>query len=70
MSSSQSEEQTMFFTRKKKKEWYDQSEATEVCEVRLKISAFYRHLLLAAPLLSELLRRHSMREVSLEEFFS
>ena len=66
MSSSQSGDQTLFFTCEKKK-WYDQSEATEVCEFRVKIPAFYRHLKLTGPL--QLLRRHSMRKVSSEEFF-
>ena len=56
MSSSQSEEWTMAFTREKNdtsnqnreqcvfhmwKKWYVQSEATEVCEFRAKIPAFY-----------------------------
>jgi len=61
MNSSQSEERTMVFTREKN----DTSEATEVCEFRAKTPAFYRHLQLAAPL-----RRHSRRQVFLEEFFS
>ena len=39
ISSSQSEERRMVFTREKKK-WYVQSEATEVCEFRAKIPAF------------------------------
>ena len=39
ISSSQSEERTMVFTREKK--WYVQSEATEVCEFHAKIPAFY-----------------------------
>ena len=56
ISSSQSEEQTMVFTREKNdtssqnrewclfhvwEKWYVQSEATEVCEFRAKIPAFY-----------------------------
>ena len=45
--------------------WYVQSEATEVCEVRAKIPAFYRRLQFAAPL-----RRHSARKVFLEVFLS
>ena len=55
ISSSQSEERTMVFTREKwyvqsesrkmffhvLEKWYVQSEATEVCEFRVKIPAFY-----------------------------
>ena len=56
MSSSQSEEWTMVFTREKKwyvqsesrtmffhvwEKWYVQSEATKVCEFRAKIPTFY-----------------------------
>ena len=63
MSSSQSEEWTMVFTREKKwyvqsesrtmffhmwEKWYVQSEATEVCEFRAKIPAFSCSLLSAA----------------------
>ena len=63
MSSSQSGERTMFFTREKKwyvqseyrtmflhlwGKWHVQSEVTEVCELRAKIPAFYRRLQLAA----------------------
>ena len=63
MSSSQLEEWTMVFTREKndtskqnneryfftcEKKWYVQSEATEVCEFRAKIPAFYCSLLSAA----------------------
>ena len=61
ISSSQSEERTMVFTREKK--WYVQSEATKVCEFRAKIPAFL--LQLAASL-----RTHSTRKVLLKEFFS
>ena len=42
--------------------WYVQSKATEVCEFRAKIPAFYRLLQLAAPSLCELLRRYSTRK--------
>ena len=71
MSSNQSEKRTMFFTREKKKcqsqsrtmffqgweKWYVQSKATEVCEFRARISAFYKRLQLAAPSLCELFRK-------------
>ena len=61
MSSSQSEEWTMFLTREKnvtsnqnreQSWWYVQSKATEVCKFRAKNPAFYRRLQLAAPSLS------------------
>jgi len=74
MSSSQSEERTMFFTHENNKTSNQNRErcsstwekndtcnqkATEVCEFRAKISAFYRRLQLAAPSIFELLPRHS-----------
>ena len=72
MSSSQSEERTVFLTREKidtsnqnpndifhvLEKWCLQSKATDMCEFRPKVSAFYRRLKLAAPLLCKLLRRY------------
>ena len=49
--------------------WYVQSKATEVCEFRAKIPAFYRLLKFAAPSLCELLRRYSTRKDNKVEFF-
>ena len=52
-----SESRTMFFCVRKNEKC--NQKATEVCEFRTKISAFYRRLQLAAPSLCELLRRHT-----------
>ena len=88
MSSNQSEERTMFFTREKKKEksnhnrercfskcekndtYLVQSKATDVCEFRARIPAFYKRLQLAEPSLCELLRRHLTKKDNNVEFFS
>ena len=77
MSSSQSEERKDTSNRNRERcffhvweKWYVQSKATEVCEFRVKIPAFYRRLQLAAPSLCELLRKHSTRGDRKVEFLS